>query len=252
MNNTSTNIWQTFFDNYADKYDDEVFTKATEQETAFLIKELALPKESTILDVGCGTGRHTVALAKAGYKMIGVDLSEGMLARAHHRAEEAGVEIELIHSDATSFTIDRPVDAVVCLCEGAFCLIGLDEDPHEHDRAILRNINAALTPGGKFIMTALSALKMVRQYSQEDVAKGLFDPATTMETHPMEFDTPDGKKTITVREKGYFAFEIQTLLRETGFDIDHLGGGTAGNWGYRPIDLDEYELMVIARKSARP
>ena len=235
------NTWQAFFDNYADKYADEVFTKATKREAEFLIKELALPKDGSILDVGCGTGRHTVALAKAGYKMIGVDLSEGMLARARRRAEEADVEIELIQSDATAFTIDRKVDAAVCLCEGAFCLIGLDEDPHEHDRAILRNINSALKPGGKFILTALSALKMIRQYSQKDVAKGLFDPALTMETHPMEFDTPEGKRTITVRGT--------TALAGGHF---YLGGGTAGNWGYRPIDLDEYELMVIARKIAHP
>jgi len=244
-----SNNWQEFFDHYADKYDDEVFTKATEQEVAFLIKELGLPKKSRILDVGCGTGRHTVGLAKAGYRMIGIDLSGEMLARARRRAEEAGVAIELVHSNAMSFEIDGTVDAAVCLCEGAFCLIGLDEDPHEHDRTILRNINAALKPGGKFVLTALSALKMIRQYTPEDVAKGIFDPINIIETHPMDYETSEGTKTVTVREKGYFAFEMRTLMQETGFEIEHIGGGTAGNWGYRQIELDEFELMVIARKA---
>jgi len=34
----------------------------------------------------------------------------------------------------------------------------------------------------------------------------------------------------------------------TGFEVIHIGGGTAGNWGIRPVELDEYELMAIVRK----
>ena len=39
------------------------------------------------------------------------------------------------------------------------------------------------------------------------------------------------------------------LFRLAGLEVEHIGGGTAGNWGRRPIDLDEMEVMVIARKT---
>ncbi|UEC43101.1 MAG: hypothetical protein METHAR1v1_1080006 [Methanothrix sp.] len=54
-----------FFDAHAPIYYDNVFTKNTLQEVDFLIEELALPPAGSILDVGCGTGRHSIELAQA-------------------------------------------------------------------------------------------------------------------------------------------------------------------------------------------
>jgi len=42
--------------------------------------------------------------------------------------------------------------------------------------------------------------------------------------------------------------ELALLLRHAGFAVEHVWGGTAGNWGRRPVDLDEYEIMVVARR----
>jgi len=70
------NLWEVFFDSHAPKYNDEVFTKNTAAEIDFLIAELGLPPASAILDVGCGTGRHSVGLAKRDYRVTGVDLSK--------------------------------------------------------------------------------------------------------------------------------------------------------------------------------
>ena len=53
---------------YAPKYENEGFTKNMEQEIHFIVEEMNLSKGSRILDVGCGTGRHSVALAKKGMR----------------------------------------------------------------------------------------------------------------------------------------------------------------------------------------
>ena len=54
---------------------DNSFTKNTVAEVDFVLEELSLPPGSRILDVGCGTGRHAVELARRGYQITGVDIS---------------------------------------------------------------------------------------------------------------------------------------------------------------------------------
>jgi len=240
--------WQRFFDSHAPAYMNNAFTRNTIKEVDFILDELRIRSGSSILDMGCGTGRHAIELAKRGYQVTGVDLSSGMLSQAEKTAKAAKVKVEWIHSDATRFRSDRLFDAAICLCEGAFGLLGIKDDPEKHDLLILRNISASLKPRAKLILTALNACAMIRQYTLEDVRKGKFDPQTTVEIHPMNYETPRGKRSVMVREKGYIATELALLFRQAGFKVEHLWGGTAGNWGKRKLELDEIEIMMIGRK----
>ncbi len=242
------NEWEEFFDGHAPAYMENVFTKNTLAEVDFILEELKLPQGSRILDMGCGTGRHSVELAKRGYSVTGVDISSGMLAQAKEAAGKAGVEVEWIHADATQFKPERLYDAAICLCEGAFGLLGKNDDPLEQGLSILRNINRALKPDSKVIMTVLNGLALIRKYKQEDVEKGVFDPVALAEAYPMEYDTSEGKKSLLVRERGFTPTELKLMLGQTGFEVNHIWGGTAGKWGRRKVDLDEIEIMVIAKK----
>jgi len=244
------NAWEEFFDGHAPVYMDNSFTKNTVEEVDFILAELTLPPGSRILDIGCGTGRHAVELARRGYQVTGVDISSGMLAEAEKAAREANVEVEWIHADATRFTLDKRFDAAICLCEGAFGLLGMDDDPIEHDLSILRNIHAVLQPGARLILTAPNGLAKIRQFTQSDVENGRFDPVTMVESFTVEWDTPEGKKSVLVKERGYVPTELVMLFRQAGFEVEHIWGGTAGNWGRRPVNLDEVEVMVVARKTA--
>jgi SAM-dependent methyltransferase len=246
---TGKNEWEEFFDGHAPVYMDNVFTKNTLREVDFIIEELKLPPACSILDIGCGTGRHAIEFARRGYKVTGVDISSGMLAEAEKAARKAGVEVVWIQADATKFTSSTLFDAALCLCEGAFCLLTLDDDPFEHDLSILRNIYASLKPGARLIMTTLNGCRMIRQYTQEDVKNGLFDPVNIIETHSAEYRLPETKKPVVVRERGYIGSELSTLFRLAGFEVEHIWGGTAGNWGRRQVELDEFEIMIIAKKT---
>jgi len=71
--------------------------------------------------------------AKRGYRVTGIDISQKMLEKAKEWAQKKDVEVELIKADAARFECNEEFDAAICLCEGAFSLVGLSDDPIEHD-----------------------------------------------------------------------------------------------------------------------
>lgn len=241
--------WQRFFDAHAPRYDENPFTQHTEAEIDFFLALFPILPGSRVLDVGCGTGRHAVELAKRGYRVTGVDLSQGMLDVAAAKAQAAGVEVELIQADATNFALDRMFDAAVCLCEGGFGLIGSKDDPETHDLGILRSIAAHLPAGAPFLMTALNGYSVIRQMKDEMTSQGQFDPATMLSAYVDEWDLPEGKRHIQIRERLFIAPEVVRMLREAGFRCDAVYGGTAGHWAQRPLMLDEIEAMYVCRKA---
>jgi SAM-dependent methyltransferase len=237
--------WADFFDAEASGYDGYPFTRATTAEVDFLLDVLSLPPGCSVLDVGCGTGRHSVELARRGRTVTGLDISEGMLAQARTRADAAGVTVEWVHADATDFDLGRHFDAVVCLCEGAMGLLGSADDPVAQPLSVLRCIAASLRPGAGCVCTVLNGYALARQASPESVAAGTFDPlalAVRSDVVPPDLQAPP------LRERGFVPTELLLLCDVAGLAVDHVWGGTAGSWGRRPPELDEVELMVVAHR----
>jgi len=207
--------WATFFNQHAPAYEDNCFTKNTLAEVDFIVEVLGLSSGMSVIDVGCGTGRHAIQLARRGLKVTGIDISHGMLEVARHHAEQAGVMVDWIEADARNFSLPKTFDAGICLCEGSLGLLGAADDPIEQPLAILRTIAESLKAGAPVLLTVLNGYR------------------------------PD---TTGLRERGFVPTELRLLFQTTGLVVEHIGGGTAGNWGKRLIDLDEIELMVMARK----
>jgi 2-polyprenyl-3-methyl-5-hydroxy-6-metoxy-1,4-benzoquinol methylase len=65
--------YEDLFENYAQKYDNECFVQGTLGECDFIEQEINHNKSVKILDIGCGTGRHTIELTKRGYGVTGID-----------------------------------------------------------------------------------------------------------------------------------------------------------------------------------
>ena len=242
--------WEQFFNAHAPIYDTNVFTKNTIDEIDFLLEELELKAGDSVLDVGCGTGRHSIELAKRGYSVTGLDLSEEMLAKAATKAKAENVKVKWVRSDATQFAFPQKFDATICLCEGALGLLSQTDDPINQPLAILHNISRSLKTGAKVVCTVINAAAVLRRYKNKDVAEGRFDPITMVESseHPPQ----EGLPGIAVRERSFVPTELRLLFHITGMPVLSIWGGTAGNWGRRTLDLDEIEIMIVARKTGEP
>jgi hypothetical protein len=171
-----------------------------------------------------------------------------MLKEAQKTGEEADVTIHWIHEDAARFSSQVSYDAAICICEGGFGLLGTADDPEEHDRAILDNIHACLIEKAGLILTVPNGLKKIRQFNQGDVQAGNFDPYYLLETFTVEWNTPEGSKSVQVKERGYTPIGLARLLEDVGFKVQGIYGGTAGRWALRKPELDEMELMAICQR----
>ena len=81
-----------------------------------LLKEYGI-NDGLVLDLGCGTGTLTELLAKEGYDMIGVDVSEDMLQEAIEKRAESGLPILYLLQDMREFELYGTVRAVVSICD---------------------------------------------------------------------------------------------------------------------------------------
>jgi ubiquinone/menaquinone biosynthesis C-methylase UbiE len=222
-----------------ERYLDYGFTHGTIQEVDFLVDLLDLPKGARILDVGCGPGRHSLELARRGYRTLGVDISRAFFEIASRRASEEGIAAEFVVADARAMTFDQEFDAAICLCEGAFGLAG-NEDGH---RQVLAGIHRALQPNAPFVLTALNALAAARTAEEAEA----FDPYTCTTVLREQAEGSAGE----TREVEYFttAFtyrELSWLLTDAGFAVDAGYGCTAGQFARNPLGIDDIEIMMIA------
>ena len=119
--------YEELFSNYGNKYDSENFTQGTSGECDFLEREFNYNKSLNILDVGCGTGRHSIELTKRSYQITGIDLSEAMLQKAREKAEAQKLDIRFKQADARNLPFESEFDAAIMLCEGGFPLMETDE-----------------------------------------------------------------------------------------------------------------------------
>ena len=115
-----------------------------------ILVERYLPKESRILDVGCGAGRTTLALYALGYRNIeGLDLSRGMIRSAKALASSAGYSIRFRVGDVAEIQGEAAVlDGALFSAQGFMCIPGA-----ERRLRALRNVRRMLRPEGILIFT---------------------------------------------------------------------------------------------------
>lgn len=249
--------YEALFENYGKKYDGEVFTQGTVGECDFIEQEIGRNKSLKIIDVGCGTGRHSIELTKRGYNMTGVDLSESQLKRARQKAQDAGLEINFQKQDARNLPFNGEFDMAIMLCEGGFSLMETDEMNFE----ILKNISKTLKSKGKLIFTTLNGLfplfhsvsefyKSAEKEGQSQCKECSFDLMTFRDHNTAVFEDDSGnKKELKCNERYYVPSEITWLLKSLGFKKIDIYGSKLGAFSRNDkLTTEDFEMLIIAEK----
>ncbi|MEA1886467.1 MAG: class I SAM-dependent methyltransferase [Bacteroidota bacterium] len=247
--------YEILFENYGRKYDNESFTRGTIGECDFIEKELNYDKSLRILDVGCGTGRHAIELAKRGYDVTGIDLSESQLKRAREKAKNEDLEIDFIRHDARDLPFKDEFNVAIMLCEGGFPLMETDEMNYE----ILKSATKSLRAKCKFIFTTLNGLfplyHSVEEFGDSSDTDGgatyrsnTFDLMTFRDYNITEFEDDNGnKKTIESNERYYVPSEISWLLKSLGYSKIDIFGTRLGAFSRNDkLTTGDFEMLVIA------
>jgi 2-polyprenyl-3-methyl-5-hydroxy-6-metoxy-1,4-benzoquinol methylase len=250
-----TQWYEQLFENYANKYEQEPFTKGTVGEVDFIEKEVRYDKSLRILDIGCGTGRHAIELAKRGYPVVGVDLSDSQLAKARSNAQEGQVSVQFVRADARKLSFEREFDLVTMICEGGFPLMETDEMNFD----ILRCAEKAMRDNGKFIFTTLNGLyplfhsvkDFINSHSEHDISQhNSFDLMTFRDYSEYEVVDDDGNaKKLNCNERYYVPSEITWLLKSLGFRRIDIFGCELGAWTRdKKLATEHFEMLVVAEK----
>lgn len=225
----------------------------TAAEVDAIEKILRLRKGAKVLDVACGAGRHSIELARRGYAVTGVDLSEALLEEARRAARSARVKATFVHGDMRRLRYAGAFDAAISM----FSSFGYF-DRTEEDRQVLAGIARGLKPRGKFLMEmfnrdhfAWSAPVQgwrIRDGDTIILQEDAFDPIRgRYETRQILIDRK-GTREYAGSVRAYTLAELKELLEAEGLHLHRVLGG---------LDLSTYSprsrrMVLFAVKGLTP
>ena len=217
---------------------------------AILDREGLKPK--TVADLACGTGSVTRILARRGYRVTAVDLSEEMLTEAMDKCADLPALPAFVHQDLAQLKLPRGVDMAVCFLDSLDYIL----DPADCENAIRRTWKA-LNPGGIFIFDVNTPEKLQSMDGQvfldEDddvycVWRGEFDEETNICSYGMDLFQREGEVWHrSFEEHQEYAYSIEQL---TGF-LKHAGFTHIRVWADREFAAPregEQRIWFQARK----
>ena len=200
-----------------------------------------------VLDCPCGYGRHSIVLARAGYRVVGVDRSPVLLEEARNRAGD-GEWPQWVQADHRELPLeDGSFDAALNL----FSAIGYRGE--EGDRRTLGELRRVLRPGGTLVLETMHRDRLMHIYQRRGwdplpdgdvlVEERTIDyVAGEIETTHTLIEAGGRRESMTYRLRVYTATELVRLVEDAGFvDVDCFGG-----WDQRALSR-ETRLVLLAK-----
>lgn len=228
MSKTAAETWHKDF--YDDTFAQHCLQRSEKELTetvGFLMEKLALKPGMVFFDQGCGLGTLSLALARQGLEVIGIDLIDSYISRAQAEAQVADLPCDFHAGNAYDFVPPRSCDAAI----NWWTSFGYSEDD-DKNILMMRRIFDGLKPGGRFGFEYKNGARVLKDFAQShtlrDVAEkdghktiweSRYDPASNMVYKDWIYTAPDGS---TQENKGggaklYTAEDITRLLTDAGF-----------------------------------
>lgn len=218
-----------------------------------LLKEYRI-EEGVVCELGCGTGKMTRLLADAGYDMIGVDMSEDMLAIA---SMENPQQILYLCQDMRELELYGTVAAVVSVCDSMNYL--LEEDDLLE---VFQRVNEYLEPGGVFLFDLNTIYKYETLLGETTICENRPEGSFIWENYyDAEEQINEYDLTLFIQEKenlyrkfeethyqrGYSMEKIRTLLEEAGMEFVTAYDACTQN----PPRENSERIYIVAREKGK-
>lgn len=252
--------WSTFAEFY-----DHIPLYRERADVDFYVQQ-ARAARGPVLELGCGSGRVLVPIAREGILITGLDASPAMLSLCRQRLEEEHLEAGLICGNMRNFELGQ-----------SFALVTIPFRPFQHlleveeQMACLASIRNHLTPGGKLVFDVFNPdLKLLilndpgpipeMDFEMPDgrrVQRGFrrlsHDRARQLQHLEFTFEvtSPDGtteRMSDRIFMRYFFRYELEHLLARCGFEVEHLYGDFDG----RPLDPDGSPELIFVTAIAKP
>ncbi|NBI28816.1 class I SAM-dependent methyltransferase [Chengkuizengella marina] len=206
-----------------------------------MIKWLHLPKKSTVFDLCCGMGRHSMALSDFGYSVTGMDLSEVLLREAIKLDKDK--KVSWIHGDMRKIPTNKSFDAVVNL----FTSFAYFESDQENIQ-VLRELSRILKPKGKFIIDFLNASVIKEQlvpYSERFTEGVKIEEYRSIEQNFVQksiiIKDENQERTYIEKVKLYDLALFKHMISFTELQLDYV----FGNYDQSPFDEKTSPRLIL-------
>lgn len=230
------------------------WTERTEAEVNRALTMLRPEGGERILDLACGTGRHSLELVKRGFSMVGSEISAELVAIAKEEAAAQGLEATFLEGDLRELDFEDEFDIVLNLNDGAVGYFETDEENHRTFEVISR----ALKPGGRNLIQVPNVL-----YARARLPQRSWIPSENMvelvehrwnkkdrymegAMIPLRFgEVLEGLKGIEFRQRLYTVDELREVYASVGMTLERSFHGNG-----RPKEPTEaqFEIFVSAVK----
>lgn len=244
----SYDVFSRFYDRLTDNVE---YEKRAEYFCALLSS--CRREKGILLDLGCGTGGISIEAAKAGYDVIGVDISVGMLNEARRKAGEAGVSLLLLNQSMDEIDLYGTVDFALCVLDGINHL-----DDEETIRRTFERISLFMNKGGAFAFDVNTPYKHKHVLADNAFVYDLGDLYCVWQNAYDEesggvdisldfFEEEDGvyyRSSEYITERSYPLEKISEWLEKAGFEVV----GIYDDMTLQPVREESEKAVFLAKK----
>lgn len=244
---------------YYNLYNPVLSVERSRDEAKFIQRVVPLHPYHSILDLGCGHGRHAIELAKSNLHITGLDYSDYFLRIAREEAKKNQVNVKFIKKDMRHLNSVSAYDAILSMYS-AFGYF-----PHEENMDVLFRVFRALKPGGKFLIDVINAYEHVSYIRRNGTLKkkGIYEYSNTniidgytLKDKDIYYENSQldsyHRRWTKGKKKGYFHYymiqytleQYMHMLNHVGFQIQNI----FGEYNESPWSKKSWRTIILCYK----